>query len=72
MKNILVAQSGELAVPIEEVANQEKKVPPEWINENGNGVTEKMLDYLRPLVQGELLCEYENGIPKFLLIPKNA
>ena len=39
MKNILVAQSGELAVPIEEVANQEKKVPPEWINENGNGVT---------------------------------
>ena len=58
------------AVPIEEVANKEKKVPLEWIAESGNGVTEKMISYLRPLVQGELLCEYENGIPKFLVIPK--
>ena len=57
------------AVPIEEVANKEKKVPLEWIAESGNGVTEKMISYLRPLVQGELLCEYENGIPKFLVIP---
>lgn len=58
------------AVPIEEVANKEKKVPLEWIAESENGVTEKMISYLRPLVQGELLCEYENGIPKFLVIPK--
>ena len=43
----------------------------EWINETGNGVTEEMLQYLRPLVQGELLCEYENGIPKFFVIPKD-
>lgn len=59
------------AVSIEEVANKEKKVPLEWINETGNGVTEEMLQYLRPLVQGELLCEYENGIPKFFVIPKD-
>lgn len=58
------------AVPIKEVANKEKKVPLEWIAESGNGVTEKMISYLRPLVQGELLCEYENGLPKFLVIPK--
>lgn len=60
------------AVPIEEVANKEKKVPREWINASGNGVTEEMLRYLRPLVQGELLCEYENGIPKFLVLSKNS
>ena len=59
------------AVPIGEVANREKKVPREWITESGNGVTEEMINYLRPLVQGELICEYENGIPKFLVIPKN-
>lgn len=58
------------AVPIGQVANREKKVPIEWILESGNGVNEKMLNYLRPLVQGELFCEHENGLPKFMVIPK--
>ncbi len=56
------------SVPINQVANKEKKVPQEWITESGNGVTEDMIKYLRPLVQGELSCEYENGVPKFCVI----
>ena len=36
-----------------EVANGEKKIPAEFINEKGNHVTESMLDYVRPLVQGQ-------------------
>lgn len=59
------------AIPIEEVANKEKKVPRNWINEKGNGVTEEMRNYMRPLVQGELFCEYENGVPRFCVIDKN-
>lgn len=55
-------------VDIAEVANQEKKVPVSWINEDGNGVTKEMYDYLMPLIQGELSSVYENGLPKYLLL----
>ena len=55
-------------VAIEEVANQEKKVPKDWINENGNGVTDQMIAYLRPLIQGETSCSYQNGIPKYIVL----
>ncbi len=36
--------------PCEQVAAAEKKMPDEYINEAGNGVTEAFLDYVRPLV----------------------
>ena len=51
-------------VPVNEVANHEKIVPMEWINERGNDVTEEMMSYLLPLIQGETNLKYENGIPK--------
>jgi len=38
---------------LRDVANGEKKVPREFINDRGNHVTKAMRDYLRPLVQGE-------------------
>lgn len=53
-------------VDISEVANQEKKVPKEWINSDGNGVTREMLDYLKPLIQGEIANLYVDGIPKYM------
>ena len=53
-------------VPISEVANAEKKVPSDWITDSGNDVTEEMITYLRPLIQGENKVVYENGIPKHL------
>lgn len=55
-------------VPVCEVSNQEKKVPEDYINEAGNDVTEKMMAYLRPLIQGEAPVIYENGIPKHLAL----
>lgn len=56
------------AVDIANVANLEKKVPVSWINETGNGVTEEMIDYLLPLIQGELSCFYDNGVPDYLVL----
>ena len=53
-------------VEIEKIANQVKKVPDEWINEAGNDVTQEMIDYLMPLIQGELPCTYRNGVPVHL------
>ena len=43
-----------------------KKVPDEWINEAGNDVTQEMIDYILPLIQGELPCTFKNGVPVHL------
>ena len=40
--------------PLEEVANAEKPVPPEFINQRGNYVSETFLEYARPLIGGDL------------------
>ncbi len=53
-------------IPVSEVSNKEKTVPLDYINEQGNDVTEKMMDYLYPLIQGEVPVICENGIPKHL------
>ena len=53
-------------VDIMKIANQVKPVPNEWINAAGNDVTQEMIDYLLPLIQGELPCTYKNGVPMHL------
>ena len=50
------------------IANAIKTVPDEFINEQGNGITEAGLDYLRPLIVGEIPTVYENGLPKHIII----
>lgn len=45
------------------VANKEKTVPREWINERGNDVLEPCINYIKPLILGETSPVYKNGIP---------
>ena len=52
------------------VANFEKKVPLEWINEEGNDVTQEFIDYALPLIQGETPMQKENGLPRFARLKK--
>ena len=52
--------------PINNIANEAKSVPREWINEDGNDITQDLLDYLYPLIQGEVTIEYERGIPSYM------
>ena len=52
---------------ISDVANGEKKVPKEFINKNGNDITDAMRDYVRPLVQGqEPITIGDDGLPVFM------
>lgn len=53
-------------VDVAQVANLEKKVPLEWITKDGCQVTQEMLDYLRPLIQGEVNMTFVNGIAKHI------
>ena len=52
------------------VANYEKKVPREWINEKGNNVTDDFIDYALPLIQGEIEMKKENSLPRFAKLKK--
>ena len=55
-------------VVLREIANKAKGVPGEWINVAGNDVTEEMLRYIRPLIQGETETEWKNGLPVYLSV----
>ena len=52
--------------PLNTVANLEKKVPREWINEAGNDVTEDFIRYCRPLVMGEVAVPMKDGLPDYV------
>ena len=51
------------AAPLSKIANLEKKLPRSFISKNGMNVTQKAIDYLMPLIQGETHPPYKNGIP---------
>ena len=56
--------------PLTIVANTEKKLPLEWINETGDGINQGFIDYALPLIQGETKLTKENGLPRFVHLKK--
>jgi 6-phosphofructokinase 1 len=55
-------------VPLAEVANKEKKLPPEYIREDGFGITAACRRYLEPLIAGEAYPPYREGLPAYVHI----
>ncbi|HWA14191.1 MAG TPA: 6-phosphofructokinase [Burkholderiales bacterium] len=53
---------------LEDVANVEKKVPPDYISDDGFGITDKCRRYLAPLIQGEDYPPYANGLPRYVTL----
>ncbi|GIX30950.1 MAG: pyrophosphate--fructose 6-phosphate 1-phosphotransferase [Porticoccaceae bacterium] len=53
------------AVPLEEVANRERKLPAEFIAADGFGITAAARAYLAPLVAGEAPPPYRDGLPDY-------
>ena len=56
------------AADIAGIANAIRTVPDDYINADGNGITDEGIAYLYPLIVGELPIEYENGLPKHFVI----
>ena len=52
-------------VDCENVCNQEKVVPREWISEDGTDILKGFEDYVLPLICGEAHAPIENGLPKY-------
>jgi len=52
-------------VPLSEIANGVKKLPREWINEDGVSMNFQFLRYVQPLIQGEIVVPHDNGVPNY-------
>lgn len=61
-------QCGTSAYDIHAIANVERKVPDEWITEDGTGLTEEYIRYARPLIMGELLPIFVDGLPRHIVM----
>lgn len=55
-------------VDIDRIANKEKKIPLEWINEEGNDVKPEIIEYMRPLIMGEPDLIIKDGIPLHIVL----
>ncbi len=53
---------------VDKVANAEKRVPQEWIINDGTYVSKEFEDYARPLIIGELSPFMVDGVPRHLFI----
>ena len=51
---------------IHEVANVERKVPLDWIINDGTYVSDEFIEYARPLIMGEIEPYYSEGVPQHL------
>jgi ATP-dependent phosphofructokinase / diphosphate-dependent phosphofructokinase len=52
------------------VANVERHVPPEYITEDGYGITEAARRYLAPLIEGEDYPPYARGLPQYVILKR--
>ena len=59
-----------ILIPLEQVANGEKKVPLEWIKKDHTGMTDEYINYALPLIQGDCKAPLEDGLPRFARLKK--
>ena len=52
------------------IANKTKYVPGNYINARGNNVTDTCLEYILPLVNGEIYPQYKKGMPEYFSFDK--
>ena len=52
-------------IDVNQVCNQEKPIPDEWITHCGSDISNEFIAYALPLIQGDIEVPKENGLPKF-------
>ncbi len=57
---------------LKDVANQEKKMPRDFITADGFHITAKCRNYLTPLIEGEAYPPYRNGLPDYVKLKNKA
>ena len=51
---------------VHKIANEERLVPRNWVNEEGTYVTDEFIRYVRPLIRGDVPPIMVDGIPRHL------
>ncbi len=57
-------------VGLKMAANTEKKIPQEWIINDGTMLSQDYVDYALPLIQGDSKAPLEDGLPRFAQLKK--
>jgi 6-phosphofructokinase len=57
---------------LDDVANVEKKLPQDFISDDGFGITDKCRRYLVPLIRGEDYPPFKNGLPNYVRLKNVA
>ena len=53
---------------IHKIANVEKKIPLEWIDVDHNYVKNELVEYIKPLIKGDVKQIYKDGLPQYLIM----
>ena len=53
-------------IALREAVDGVKRLPAEWINENGISMNQQFLKYAQPLVEGESFPSFANGLPEYV------
>ena len=57
---------------LNDVIGNLKKLPREWINEDGVSLNFQFFRYATPLIQGEVTVPYDNGLPSYVRLSKES
>ena len=57
---------------LSDLAGAVKKLPAEWVNEDGVSLNFQFYRYATPLIQGEVAVPYDNGLPSFARLAKES
>jgi 6-phosphofructokinase 1 len=73
MMTMVRADSAEYSISytpkdIAKIANSVRTVPNEYINAEGNGITDAGVAYVKPLILGEVEQRYINGLPEHIIL----
>lgn len=55
-----------------DVIGNPKRLPKEWINEDGVSLNFQFFRYATPLIQGEVAVPYDNGLPAYAKLAKES
>ncbi len=57
---------------LSDVVGNLKKLPKEWVNEDGVSLNFQFFRYATPLIQGEVAVPYDNGLPSYVRLGKEG
>jgi len=57
---------------LSDIVGNLKKLPKEWVNEDGVSLNFQFFRYATPLIQGEVVVPYDNGLPSYVRLTKEG